>query len=375
MKVLFLTNIPSPYRVDFFNEFGKYCNLTVVFEGKRASNRDLKWKGAQPENFHEIFLMGVRTSEEQFLSTDIIRILKGQYDYIIVGGYSTPTGMLAIEYMKLKKIPFLLEADGGLISKETCIKRRIKKHFISAASGWLSSGMHTTQYLSFYGAKRERIREFHFSSLRGADILPRILTKNAKKEYRTELGIQDENIIISVGKFSKNDGYRKGFDVLMRAMEKCPRKYKLYIIGDTPTPDFVALRKELDLTNVFFVPFQEKKILKKYYYAADIFCLPTREDIWGLVINEAMGAGLPVITTDRCVAGMELVKNGWNGYLIPSESVDDLTDYIIKLMENETIRTKMSERGLTDIRQWTIENMAQDHYQILKNEMGNKFPA
>ena len=61
--------------------------------------------------------------------------------------------------------------------------------------------------------------------------------------------------------------------------------------------------------------------------------------------------------------------------MIPSESVDDLTDYIIKLMENETIRTKMSERGLTDIRQWTIENMAQDHYQILKNEMGNKFPA
>ncbi|MGO5207823.1 glycosyltransferase [Bacillota bacterium LCP21S3_F9] len=366
MKVLFLTNIPSPYRVDFFNEFGRYCNLTVAFEGRKASNRDLKWKGGRSENYREVFLRGVRTSEEQFLSVGIIRILKEHYDYVIVGGYSTPTGMLAIEYMRLKKIPFLIEADGGLISQETCIKRRIKMHFISAASGWLSSGNSTTQYLAFYGAKKECIHEFHFSSLRDDDILPSTLTKDAKKEYRMELGMQEDNIIISVGKFSKNDGYRKGFDVLMRAMTKCPRKYELYIIGDTPTPDFITLKKELGLTNVFFVPFKEKEILKKYYYAADIFCLPTREDIWGLVINEAMGAGLPVITTDRCVAGMELIRNGWNGYLINSENVDDLAGRILELMENEKKRVKMSERCLANMRHWTIENMAQDHYRILK---------
>ena len=47
MKVLFMANIPSPYRVDFFNELGKYCDLTVTFEGRTATDRDEKWRAAE----------------------------------------------------------------------------------------------------------------------------------------------------------------------------------------------------------------------------------------------------------------------------------------------------------------------------------------
>lgn len=56
--------------------------------------------------------------------------------------------------------------------------------------------------------------------------------------------------------------------------------------------------------------------------AADIFVHPTREDIWGLVVNEAMAKGLPVITTDRCVAGLELIKNESVGRIVPVENID-----------------------------------------------------
>lgn len=46
-----------------------------------------------------------------------------------------------------------------------------------------------------------------------------------------------------------------------------------------------------------------------------------------------MGAGLSIITMDRCVSEVELIKNGWNEYLIPSDSVEDLAAYILKLMK------------------------------------------
>ena len=122
MKVLFMANIPSPYRVDFFNEIGKYCDLTVTFEGRTATDRDEKWRAAESKNFKAQFMKGIRTKSDQFLCLEIIKVIKSGFDRIIVGGYSTPTAMLAIEYMRLHKIPFWIEADGGLISQDSPLK-------------------------------------------------------------------------------------------------------------------------------------------------------------------------------------------------------------------------------------------------------------
>ena len=76
MKVLFLTNIPSPYRVDFFNELGKQCDLTVAFEGKTATDRNENWKNKNCFKFNSVFLRGIRVKADQFVCFDVIKILK-----------------------------------------------------------------------------------------------------------------------------------------------------------------------------------------------------------------------------------------------------------------------------------------------------------
>ena len=65
--------------------------------------------------------------------------------------------------------------------------------------------------------------------------------------------------------------------------------------------------------------FMTKKELADWYQAADLFVMPTREDVWGLVVNEAMAYGLPVISSDMCGAASEMVKNGYNGYIFENE--------------------------------------------------------
>ena len=189
MKVLFMANIPSPYRVDFFNELGKYCDLTVTFEGKTATDRDAKWKAAEYQNFKAVFMKGIRTKSDQFLCMDILKIIQVGFDQIILGGYSTPTAMLAIEYMRLKHIPFWLEADGGMISEDGYLKYQIKRHLISAASGWFSSGKTTTEYLLHYGADASKVHQYPFTSLREADILPAVPTIEEKMQLRQKLGL------------------------------------------------------------------------------------------------------------------------------------------------------------------------------------------
>ena len=91
---------------------------------------------------------------------------------------------------------------------------------------------------------------------------------------------------------------------------------------------------------------------------SDIFVHPTREDIWGLVINEAMANGLPVITTNRCNAGLELISNGKNGYIIDVDNVEELQNAIMNTLKYSC---QMGTESLRTIKNYTIENMAREH--------------
>lgn len=74
--------------------------------------------------------------------------------------------------------------------------------------------------------------------------------------------------------------------------------------------------KTNNLLNVYFVGYKDKKTVMEYLKASDIFVHPTSTDVWGLVINEAMACGQPIITTDMCIAGSALIEDGVNGYIV-----------------------------------------------------------
>jgi len=118
------------------------------------------------------------------------------------------------------------------------------------------------------------------------------------------------------------------------------------------------------------VGFKKKEELVKYYKASDLnFVLPTREDVWGLVIKEAMACRLPVITTDKCVAGLELISDYENGFIVPVERADILAERIEDVMYDERLATRMAEASLEKIRPYTIENMVSQHFDILRKIM------
>lgn len=363
-KVLFITNLASPYRVRFFDELGKSAEVTVVYtdRAKEHKGRQAAWFEDSQGNFRQVWLRKRLTLyREANLCWDVIDYLRQDFDSIILCGYSTPTFMLAIAYMKAKKIPFCLEADGGLIRPDSGAKFMFKKALVSAATNWLSSGRYTTDFFCHYGADRSRVYEYPFSSLMEEDILKEIPSRQEKEALRRELGITEKHVVLAVGQFIP----RKGFDVLMKAAVALPKEVGIYLVGGEPTEEYLRLRQEKNLTQVHFVGFRKKEELSQYYRCADLFCLPTREDIWGLVIGEAMSYGLGVITTDRCVAGLELVENGVNGYLVPVEDEEALAQRISAVLEADP--REMGRAALHTIRPYTIENMAKAHLEFLNH--------
>lgn len=360
LKVLYITNIPSPYRVEFFNELGCFCDLTVLFERSNASDREDAWISGENSVFKRVLLKGVLSGNDGSISFGAIKHLaKYNYDIIIVGGYSTPTAMLTILYMKIKGVPFLLNADGGFVKGERKFVKKIKNFFIGSATGYLSTGNETNKYLEYYGAKKENIYCYPFSSIKKDLILMQALTPEERTALKNAHTITCDKMIVSVGQFI----HRKGFDVLIRAMQRISDA-ALYIIGGNPIEEYKQLLKDNNINNVFFLPFMKQEELFQYYKMADVFVLPTREDIWGLVINEAMSQGLPIITTDKCVAGIELVQNGKNGFLVPVESVEALSEKISIVLQEQGLRRNMSEESLKIIRNYSIEEMAQRHMEI-----------
>ena len=128
------------------------------------------------------------------------------------------------------------------------------------------------------------------------------------------------------------------------------------IVGGNPGPECVEEMEKAKEADIKFIPFKTKGELSIYFRAADVFVLPTREDIWGLVINEAMAYGLPVITTDKCNAGLELVIDGQNGYLVPTENEIELYKAIFNVLYIAEWRT-LSCNSLSQIESYSIDNM------------------
>ena len=367
MKVLFVTNIPSPYRTCFFNELGKICELTVVFERGESGERDGSWKKFSFENFEGVFLKGKNIGVDSAFCPGIVKFLKrNKFDRIILANISSPTVMLAIRYLKRHKIDYFIEIDGGLPKSGTGIKERIKKYFVGGAYGYFSPAAVSDGYCLTYGAEPSRIHRYPFTSLYEKDILKVPPTQGEKLALREKLGLSEEKIIVSVGRFSYLGGYGKGYDTLLAVAEKLPKNIGIYIIGDEPTEEFVRLKAEKGLDQVHYLSYKAKDELFLYYRAADLSVLLTRGDVWGLVINESMANACPVLTTDACVAGLAVIRDGENGYIVPVNDPEKTFEKISAYFEGGETQSAFAERALESIAPYTFENMAAAHKEGLK---------
>lgn len=383
MKVLFLTNIPSPYMVGYLNELGKYCELVVVFEKEYDATRPENWKHLLRDvNFKYIILKGKSISkkiykdkmdsapDDKALSFEVIKYINNQYDFTIVANPCTPTGIIAILYMQWKKISYSIQSEGGYPGNGKGFKEKLKYLLMNKAEYYFSTCEMDDAYFIQYGATKERIRRYPFASIGKKDLPDRPLRDSQKKQYKQMLNIDEKVMILSVGR----SVYVKGFDILLYALKDISPKIAVYFVGGECTAEYKEIIDRLQLQNVHFVDNMEYSELKKYYCAADVFVLPTRSDTWGLVINEAMTYGLPVITTDQCVAGNALIENGINGYIVESENSEQLAQAINKLIDNETQRDQFGKINYEKMRDWTFENMGNvmfEHLQdILKTGLG-----
>jgi len=377
MKILWLTFIPSPYRLKFFEELSKYCELTVLFERANSPIRKGRWNQFLFNNYTGLVLKGIPVGKYDKLCLGVYKYLNKKYDVVVISNATSPTAIYAAGMLRLKHIPYYVEGDGAFPSDCGKIKLYLKKFVNAHAIGCFSTAKLHDDYYKQSGVDEEKLFRYPFTSIGKADIdraksfasqefsesMSSIERRNGQRQIaRKQLGINEKKIILSIGQFI----HRKGFDILLQSAKGLNGDIGLYIIGDKPIQEYISLKEQVHNISVHFLDFMSKEELSYYFQAADIFVLPTRYDVWGLVINEAMAHALPIITTNMCVAGLELVSPT-EGFIVPADNKQQLQEKIQWLIDNESEAERMGNNAQNKIEEYTYEKMAERHIEVFNS--------
>lgn len=350
-KVAIIHNIISPYRVPFFIKLSKHpsIDLFVYFCAKKHKER--KWDVFESDRYNYEILSGVTLNfagNSYHVNPSIAsKLIREKYDAVIIGGYSNFTTQMAFVISKLLKTPVILWSEST--QNEPNMLRTLSKPltgFITRhATAYIAASTSAKDFFIANGASAEKI--FVPPNTVNTDFFTKesLKYKIKKNELKRELGIINSKVILYIGQLIK----RKGIEFLLFAYKKLKEEYDdvgLAVVGSGPLKkELLDLCQRENIKDVYFIGFIQQKQLPLYYSIADLFILPSLVETFGLVINEAMACGLPVITT-KVAGAKDLINPGENGFIVDEANVDQLYLAIKEIILNDKVMIKMGETSL-----------------------------
>lgn len=359
-RVILITTNIAPYRLKWCEELSKYFDVTIYYSKEKEKNYNDKFLKNSSSRCHLIKMNNRNDNGEDPLCFDVIKIVKeNRKALIIFDGYGPKTNLLGLIYSKIVGKETYVNIDGYPTERRKNKIRDLIRRFVisNLCDNFFCGGENVKDYLIGYGANKDKICVHNFSSISNEQILKKPLTQEEKIRIREKLGINDKGLIVlGVGRFVP----LKRFEDLILAVENCKTICSLYLLGGKPTKKYLELIGSNQ--NIHFIDFVLPEEVDDYYRMANLFVLPSETDVWGLVINEAMSKGLPVISSDSPVAANNLIKD--NGFIYKTYNKDELSRYIDKCLETKN-NENMSIKSLEMIRDYTIEGIVERQLPII----------
>lgn len=351
-KVLYISNICVPYRTLFFDNLAKACDLTVLYERRVSANRNVNWSKVNSIDYKIEYLDGRNVHQENSFSFCILSYLKKDYNCIIIGCYNSPVEILAMLYMRLTGRKYILNIDGEIFEPINPMKKWIRNFILKGAFQYCCAGQKAIPHI-MAAAKTKHVIPYFFSSLTKEEI-----------EQANQTDVKRNDIILVIGQY---EAY-KGLDVLLDAAKQLP-DYCFRIVGMGKKHDaFLKTVREKHIKNVETIAFMRKEELLQEYMHDKMLILPSRQECWGLVINEGAAFGIPIVSTVGSGAAIEFLSGVYDQYLAESGNAQDLATKISALY-NETPENihRYSEYLKQKCRQYSQEKIASVHIDIINN--------
>jgi glycosyltransferase involved in cell wall biosynthesis len=307
LDIVVVTHFASPYQVELFNEVARLKPHGFAVYYLHRTHPTRKWSGT------------VFQHRAHFLKDEPGVLERANADFrtarlAVFNFYAEPPVPHLLQVRVGSGLPWCFwgERPGykNILLGRVLRRWRLRALHASRCPVWGIGRWAVDAYEQEFGLERKYVNLPYFSDLRPfQNINPRLYSRDLTFLYS--------------GSLSR----RKGVDLLARAFCRVAAEFRqahLKVMGDGELRRLMEDQLRNVAAQVEFIGFKEWQELPRHYAAADVLCVPSRYDGWGLVLPEGLAAGLPVIATRQMGSALEFIKSGSNGWLIAEDNEAEL---------------------------------------------------
>lgn len=292
-------------------------------------------------------------------------VRKFKPDVVNISGYYEPAMNLILLYCKIVGIKVIISVDSTESDNPNVGWREwVKKIVVNLGDGFFCYGTKSAEYMYKLGIppKKILVKNNAVDNNKLEEIYQKNLSK--REEIKTKLGLKKFNFIY-VGRLIKF----KNIDNLLAAYKRINASdWGLIILGNG-SEEF-ELKKyvsENQLKGVKFINGKQWYEIPEYLSLADVFILPSFSEPWGLVVNEAMACGMPVLVSEKCGSAIDLVKENINGYSFDPFNIEQISEKMNEFVFDPQKVKSFGYASKLTIKQFSPEKVAFEMYNGFKN--------
>lgn len=362
LKVFHLEHAVYPYRIPLFEELSNHFDLSVYLCRRKKSFR--QWDASLPLNlsFETEILKNFSIGPLTINFTLPFRLLLFRHDVYTVAGIDFITAIQFIVTFFISKVrgcPFILIdefIETSWYSQVHPFKKKFRDIFSSIFYKYIDAfvawNKKAAQYMEKQGVPQERI-------FIGPPFYPKEFLKEVNVSRETS-PFQERTVVFTVSYLLP----RKGIDILIKAFKELKRDDTTLIIAGKGKYETKLKTLARGDSRIKFLGYVDGVDKARYYKWADIFVLPTLWDPWGVVVNEAMYFGLPIISTDAAGSSDHLIKD--NGFVVQAGDKNALKEALTALLDDEKLRNKMGKRSKDLIQECDVNAMMQPFIEAVE---------
>lgn len=286
-------------------------------------------------------------------------IRNGDYDALWLHGHSYAMCLLALIAAKSCGVRVFMRGETHLGLQRSRLKAAIRTPIMNLlyrlCDGCLAIGTANHEFYRAMGVPERKIELVPYTVDNRRFIDQSTISSAERARILGQFGLPEElPVILYASKFQR----RKHPDDVLRAAAVLQERYGLSVLmvgSGEMEKDLMQLSAQLGLEHIAFAGFLNQSELPKIYGSCDIFVLPSENEPWGLIVNEVMCAGRPVVVAGGVGCAADLVSEGLNGFLCEAADVDSLVRALEPLLANPDLRNQLGKASLEKIGRWGYE--------------------